>query len=182
MTDAELAFWCGKSTSAARRAAPQAKRSARLVAHRSVGGVALGDTQEAVLRRLGWPEEKRFQLRPCEGMPSCAAVPGMGGTWNYKERKHSVVFGPDRRVAAIIHTGNLRTKDGVGKNSTIAHLRGKFPRIACQKFDRRIDCTLKRVSAQQAVRTVFRLTHRGGKRWKTRKVLIYTERQAQVNP
>jgi hypothetical protein len=32
------------------------------------------------------------------------------------------------------------------------------------------------------VRTVFRLTHRGGKRWKTRKVLIYTERQAQVNP
>jgi hypothetical protein len=178
MTAAELKKFCGASASSrasaasrlkARRAAPRA----RLVPHRSVARVALGETQEAVVARLGHPAEKRFALNPCKGLPGCTAVRGLGGTWKYKQHKLSVVFGPDRRVAALVHSGNQRTEDGVGKDSTLAHLRGKFPRIACEKFRKSIDCTLKRVSGQRTVSTVFRLTDRGRGRWKTTKVLIY---------
>jgi hypothetical protein len=181
MTAAEKAKFCGTSSASRLRAALQAlktKPPARLVPGRSVAHVALGDTQEAVLRRLGWPATKRFPLNPCAGMPGCTAVRGLGGTWNYKKRKLSVVFGPDRRVAAIIHSGNQRTNDGVGKDSTIAHLRGKFPRIYCAKFTRRIDCTVKHVSGQRTTKTVFRLGDRlqgPGTRWKTNKVLIYVD-------
>jgi hypothetical protein len=186
MTAAELKKFCGIGSSArasassqlkARRAAPRA----RLVPHRSVARVALGETQEAVVRRLGHPAEKRFQLEPCRGMPGCTAVRGLHGTWNYKRRKLSVVFGPDRRVAALIHSGNQRTRDGVGTDSTMAHLRGKFPGIKCAKLHKRIDCTLKRVSGPQTVSTVFRLTDRGHGRWKTTKVLIYVDRSGQEN-
>jgi hypothetical protein len=183
MTAAEESKFCG-ATASLRLRALKAKHPARLVPGRSVAHVAVGDTQEAVLRRLGWPAEKRFPLHPCKGMKGCAAVRGLGGTWNYKKRKLSVVFSSDRRVAAVIHSGNRRTKDGVGKDSTIAHLRGKFPRISCARFAKRVDCTVKRVSGQQTIRTVFRLSDRlrgQGTRWKTDKVLIYAERRGRGN-
>jgi hypothetical protein len=161
----------------ARRAAPPA----RLVPGRSIAGVALGETQEAVVARLGWPDEKRFALKPCKGLPGCTAAQGLGGTWTYKKRKLSVVFDPDRRVAALIHSGSQRTADGVGKDSTPAAVRGKFPRVSCKKFRKKIDCTLKRVSGQQTVMTVFRLTDRGGGRWKTKQVLIYVDGRGRGN-
>ena len=186
MTADELTNFCGASSSSsrlkartlkARRAAPPA----RLRAGRSVARVALGETQEAVVARLGWPAEKRFQLEPCRGMPGCTAVRGLHGTWNYKKRKLSVVFGRDRRVAALIHSGNRRTADGVGKDSTLAAVRGKFPGITCQKFRKRIDCGAKRISGARTVRTVFRFTERTGRRWKTKQVLIYVDGRKQVN-
>lgn len=182
MTAAEKTRFCGASSSSQLKALER-KHPARLVPGRSVARVALGDTQETVLRQLGWPAVKRFPLNPCKGLRGCAAVHGLGGTWMYKKRKLSVVFGPDRRVAAVIHSGNQRTRDGVGKDSTMAHLRGKFPRVACAKFTKRIDCTVKRVSGRRTVRTVFRLGDRQpgpGTRWKTDRVLIYVERRGQV--
>jgi hypothetical protein len=186
MTAAERTKYCHTSASAgtsasSRRKARDAAPQARLVPHRSVAGVALGETQEAVVGRLGWPAEKRFSLNPCKGLPGCTAVRGLGGTWNYKKRKLSVVFGPDRRVAALIHSGSRRTADGVGQDSTRAAVRGKFPGVSCAKFAKRIDCTVKRVSGQRTVRTVFRFTHRGHGRWKTAKVLIYVDGSGQVN-
>ena len=179
MTAAELKQFCGVGASSRRRALEALKAKSppwRLVPGRSVAQVALGETQEAVLARLGWPAEKRFALNPCAGMPGCTAVRGLGGTWNYKKRKLSVVFGPDRRVAMLIYSGNRTTRDGVGRDSTVAHLRGKFPRISCAKFARRIDCTVTRASGQQTTRTVFRLADRlpgHGTIWKTSKVYIY---------
>jgi hypothetical protein len=189
MNAAEKTKFCGTSASSRASASPRQKARraappAGLVPHRSVARVALGETQEAVVARLGWPAEKRFQLNPCKGMPACAAVQGLGGTWNYKERNLSVVFGADRRVVALIHDGNRRTKDGVGKDSSMAQLHGKFPRIACAKVAKRVDCTVRRVSGQQAIRTVFRLGDRlpgQGTRWKTNKVLIYVERRERGN-
>jgi hypothetical protein len=180
MTASEHTFWCGASSSSARVKARGAAPPAGLRAGRSVGRVALGETQEAVLARLGWPAEKRFQLEPCRGMPGCTAVRGLHGTWNYKRRKLSVVFGPDRRVAALIHSGNRRTADGVGKGSMQAAVRGKFPGVACLKFRKRIDCAVRRVSGGRTVRTVFRLK-RHGLRWETKKVLIYVDGRGQVN-
>ena len=143
--------------------------------------MALGETQEAVVARLGWPAEKRFQLEPCQGMPGCTALRGLHGTWNYKQRKLSVVFGRDRRVAALIHTGNRRTEDGVGKESTLAAVRGKFPGITCHRFRKRIDCAAKRVSGGRTVNTVFRFTERSGRRWKAKKVLLYVDGRKQAN-
>jgi hypothetical protein len=188
MTAAELAKFCGVGSSArsalVRRQMQKGRPPARLVIGGSVAGVALGETQEAVVARLGWPAEQRFALRPCKGMPGCTAVRGLGGTWNYNKRRLSVVFGPDRRVVALIHSGNQRTKDGVGRDSTLAHLRGRFPGISCAKLANRVDCTVKRVSGQQTIRTVFRLADRlrgPGTRWKTTKVLIYVDGHGQVN-
>ena len=151
------------------------------MAGRSVARVALGETQEDVVARLGWPAERRFELEPCQGMPGCTAVRGVHGTWNYKGRKLSVVFGTDRRVTALIHSGNRRTVHGVGKDSTLAAVRGRFPGVACRKFRKRIDCAVKQVSDGRSVRTVFRLTERTGRRWKTKKVLIYVDGRGQVN-
>jgi hypothetical protein len=185
MTAAEKTQFCGAASSSRLRGRQALRRSppARLRVGRSVGHVALGDTHAAVLARLGWPAEKRFELKPCKGMQGCAAVPGAGGTWKYKKRGLSVVFDPGGRVAALIHRGNERTNDGVGKGSTIAHLRGEFPRISCRKDRHRVDCTVKRLSGGQTIRTVFRLTDRlrgEGTRWKTNEVLIYVERRGQV--
>jgi hypothetical protein len=184
MTAAEKARFCGASSSsrlkaAARLRSRRAAPPARLVPHRSVARVKLGETQEAVVARLGWPAEKRFALNPCKGLPGCTAIRGLGGTWNYRKRKLSVVFGPDRRVAALVHGGSQRTVDGVGKHSTPAAVRGKFPGVSCARFAKKVDCTVKRVSGQRTVRTVFRLTERGG-RWKTTKVLIYLDGGEQV--
>jgi hypothetical protein len=188
MTAAELAKFCGVGSSArsllVRRQMQKGRPPARLVVGGSVAGVALGETQEAVVARLGWPAEQRFALNPCKGMPGCTAVQGRGGTWNYKKRRLSVVFGPDRRVVALVHSGNRRTKDGVGRDSTLAHLRGSFPGISCAKAANRVDCTVKRVSGQQTIRTVFRLADRlpgSGTRWKTTKVLIYVDGHGQAN-
>jgi hypothetical protein len=187
MTAAELAKFCGEGSSArsalVRRQMQKGRPPARLVPHRSVAEVALGETQEAVARRLGWPAEQRFALKPCKGMPGCTAVRGVGGTWNYKKRRLSVVFGSDRRVVALVHSGNRRTKDGVGRGSTMAHLRGRFPGISCAKAANRVDCTVNRVSGQQTIRTVFRLADRlrgPGTRWKTTKVLIYVDGHGRV--
>jgi hypothetical protein len=181
MTTDELETYCGASGSTsqlkARRAAPPAK----LLVGRSVDRVALGETQEAVVARLGWPTERRFPLKPCHGMPGCTAVRGIHGTWKYKKRKLSVVFGPDRRATALIHSGNRRTVHGVGKGSTLAAVRGWFPEIACRKFSNRIDCAIKQVSEGQTVKTVFRFSERNGRRWKTNKVLIYVDGRGQVN-
>lgn len=174
MTPAELAQFCGVGATASLKAAP-ARRSSRLIPHRSIGGVALGDTQRDVLRRLGQPQEKRFQFEPCAGMPKCAAVRGLGGTWKYRKLKHAIVFGPDRRVVAVTHRGDRRTREGVGKGSSMAALRGRFPRLTCERYVGTIDCTDRNASAQGTTRTVFRLTQRDGKRWTTAKVLMYAE-------
>ena len=182
MTAGELTTYCGASGSSSQlKARKGAAPPARLVAGRSVARVALGETQEDVVARLGWPAERRFELEPCQGMPGCTAVRGIHGTWNYKGRKLSVVFGTDRRVTALIHSGNRRTVHGVGKDSTLAAVRGRFPGVACRKFRKRIDCAVKQVSDGRSVRTVFRLTERTGRRWKTKKVLIYVDGRGQVN-
>ena len=65
----------------------------------------------------------------------------------------------------------------------MAHLRGRFPGISCAKAANRVDCTVKRVSGQQTIRTVFRLADRlrgPGTRWKTTKVLIYVDGHGRV--
>ncbi len=181
MTAAEKSSICGTPSAAARLAARRALKSkppARLVPGRSVAHVALGDTDQTVLRRLGWPTERSFPLNPCQGMEGCIAVRGLHGTFNYKKRKLSVVFGPDRRVAALIYSGNLSTKTGVGKGDTMARLRAEFPRISCAKFAKRIDCAVERASRQGTVMTVFRLTDhlRGaGTSWETDQVLMYVK-------
>lgn len=187
MTSAEKSAICGTTTVASRLAARRAlkhKPPARLVAGRSVAHVALGDTDETVLRRLGWPAERRFPLNPCQGMEGCTAVRGLHGTFNYKKRKLSVVLGPDRRVAALIYSGSLSTKDGAGKDDSMARLRAEFPRISCAKFARRIDCAVASVSGRGTVRTVFRLTDRlrgAGTSWEVDKVLMYVERRGKGN-
>ena len=84
-------------------------------------------------------------------------------------------------MTALIHSGNRRTVHGVGKDSTLAAVRGRFPGVACRKFRERIDCRVKQVSDGRSVRTVFRLTERTGRRWKTKKVLIYVDGRGQVN-
>jgi hypothetical protein len=183
MTAAEKVKYCGadpSSGSRARRAlkARTAGPPASLRVGLSVGRVALGETQEAVLARLGWPTVRRFELEPCQGMPGCTAIRGLHGTWIYKQRKLSVVFGPDRRVAALIHSGNQAKADRVGKDSTLAQVRGTFPDLACRTFGDRIDCTTTRRSGGRTTRTVFRLSDRlrgPGTRWKTNKVLIYVD-------
>jgi hypothetical protein len=181
MTADERTSICHQSGAArllSRLQAPQTKAPARLVPGRSVAHVALGDTDTTVLRRLGWPAARRFPLHPCQGMKGCTAVRGRHGTFNYKKRNLTVVFGPDRRVAALVYRGNLTTRAGVGKDDTMARLRGAFPRISCVRFAERIDCTVKHVSGQQTVRTVFRLTDRdrgSATRWKTDKTLIYVD-------
>jgi hypothetical protein len=181
MTNAERSSLCGTASAASRRAL-KTRPPARLIAGRSVAHVALGDTDETVMRRLGWPAERSFPLNPCQGMEGCTAVRGLHGTFNYKKRKLSVVFGPDRRVAALIYSGNRSTKDGAGKNDTMARLRAEFPRISCAKFVHRVDCAVQRVSGQRTVRTVFRLTDRlrgAGTMWQTDEVLMYVERRGK---
>ncbi len=191
MTQSELSAHCpGESTGSgaqgtgSRRAASLgSKRTppARLVADRSVAHVALGDAQTTVLRRLGWPTVRSFPLTPCNGMPGCTAVRGVHGNFYYKKLKLTVVFGPDRRVAALIYNGDLTTKYGVGKGDTMAQLRAEFPRIYCAKVARRIDCSVPRASGPL---TVFRMTDRrpgSGTDWAVDKVLIYIKRAGKVN-
>jgi hypothetical protein len=114
-------------------------------------------------------------------MPGCTAVRGLHGSFDYKKLKLSVVFGPDRRVAALVYRGSLATKHGVGKDDTMAQLRAEFPRIYCAKFARRIDCSVPRASGPV---TVFRLTDRlsgSATDWAVDKVLIYIKRAGKVN-
>ena len=47
-------------------------------------------------------------------MPGCPAVPGRSRTFEYKKRRLSVVFGPDRRVTALVYNGDLTTNTEVG--------------------------------------------------------------------
>ena len=184
MTQSELSQYCGVQGTGSRRAASLGSTStppARLVPGRSVAHVALGDAQATVLRRLGWPTVRSFPLRPCNGMPGCTAVRGVHGTFDYKKLKLSVVFGPDRRVAALVYRGDLATKHGVGKGDSMAQLRAEFPRIYCAKFARRIDCSVPRASGPV---TVFRLTDRlpgSGTDWAVDKVFIYIKQAGKVN-
>lgn len=183
MTSGERNQYCGDEATQSRLAARRALKNmppAQVVPDRSVDHVALGDSQETVLRRLGWPGVRSFPLRPCKGLKGCNAVRGLHGNFEYKKRKLSVIFGRDRRVAALIYSGRLTTRDGVGKDATMARLRAKFPRIFCAKFAKRVDCSIPRASG---ARTVFRLTdrHRGpGTSWATDKVLIYVQRAGKV--
>ena len=174
MTPSERTDNCGTQGTA--RSAERGAPPARLVPDRSVGHVALGDSQETVLRRLGWPAMRSFPRRPCKGLEGCSARRGLHGTFEYKKRKLSVVFGPDARVAALIYRGRLTTKDGLGKDDSIAKLRARYARIYCTRFARRLDCAIPRDSGP---RTVFRLTDRlrgPGTDWVTNKVLIYVKR------
>ena len=183
MTPSEKSQQCGQQGTA-RSALKSASRSAppaRLVPDRSVSHVALGDSQATVLRRLGWPEVRSFPRSPCKGLEGCSARRGLHGTFEYKKRKLSVVFGPDRRVAALIYSGRLTTKDGLGNDDSMAKLRARFPRIYCRKFARRVECSIPRDSGP---RTVFRLTDRRpgpGTDWVTNQVLIYVK-SAEVAP
>ena len=109
-------------------------------------------------------------------MPGCAAVRGAHGTFVYKKRQLSVVFGPDRRVTALVYGGTLSTSDGVGKDDTMARLRAKFPSLSCAKYAAGVDCSVQRGSGPQTIRTVFRLSDRlrgAATSWATDKVLIY---------
>jgi hypothetical protein len=177
MTPSEQSQNCGQQGTA-RSASKSAGRSAppaRLVPDRSVGHVALGDSQATVLRRLGWPEVRSFPRSPCKGLEGCSAVRGLHGTFEYKKRELSVVFGRDRRVAALIYRGRLTTKDGLGNGDPMVKLRARFPRIYCAKFAGRVDCSIPRGSGP---RTVFRLTDRlrgSGTDWVTNEVLIYVK-------
>ena len=79
-----------------------------------------------------------------KGLEGCSARRGLHGTFEYKKRKLSVVFGPDARVAALIYRGRLTTKDGLGKDDSIAKLRARYARIYCTRFARRLDCAIPR--------------------------------------
>jgi hypothetical protein len=183
MTASESSQFCGRQGTAlsALKSASRGVPPAGIVPDRSVGHVALGDSQATVLRRLGWPEVRSFPRTPCKGLEGCSALRGLHGTFEYKKRKLSVVFGPDRRVAALIYGGRLTTKDGLGKDDSISKLRARFPRIYCTKFAGRLDCSIPRDSGP---RTVFRLTDRRsgpGTDWVTDRVLIYIK-SAEVTP
>jgi hypothetical protein len=186
MTASEKSQWCGFEATKSRLGAPRASTStppARIVPGRSVSQVALGDSPTTVLRRLGRPAVRSFPLRPCQGMPGCSAVPGLLSTFEYKKRKLSVVFGPDGRVTALVYSGPLTTKTGVGLDDSMARLRAEFPRILCAKSARRVDCSVSSGSGAQTVRTVFQLTDRlrgAGTYWLTNKVLIYVSGAGKV--
>ena len=77
--------------------------------------------------------------------------PGLGGTWNYKKRKLSVVFGPDRRVAAVITpaTGARRTAWARTPPWPTCAASSRVSRA--RSSGSRIDCTVKRVSGPRTV-------------------------------
>ncbi len=187
MTASEKTQWCGFEGTTSRLGASRASTSTppvRIVPGRSVSHVALGDSPTTVLRRLGRPAVRSFPLTPCQGMPGCRAIPGLLSTFEYKKRRLSVVFGPDGRVTALVYSGSLTTKTGVGLDDSMARLRAEFPRLVCTKFARRVDCSVSSGSGAQTVRTVFQLTDRlrgAGTDWLTNKVLIYVSGAGKVN-
>jgi hypothetical protein len=191
MTPSEMSADCGtqgtgsgvQGTASPRAESPGSKHMppARLVADRSVAHVALGDAQTTVLRRLGWPTVRSYPLKPCKGMPGCAAVQGLQGNFYYKKLKLTVVFGPNRRVTGLVYRGGLSTSQGVGQDDTMAQLRAAFPRIDCARFASGIDCSVPRASGPV---TVFRLGDRlagPGTDWAVDQVLIYIKQAGKVN-
>lgn len=174
MTAAELSDHCHIGA-AMGLGAPSGPPPATLVPEEGMARVELGQTQTQVAQALGRPLGKRFPLNPCRGLnPACYAVRATGGTWSY--RNLTVVFGPDLRVSALIYTGPERSKRHVGVGSTLAAVRGAFPRAVCSEQAGRTDCTLTRVHGRWTVKTVFRLTKRSGGRFKCKQVLMYVIR------
>ena len=131
MTAAELSDHCHIGA-AMGLGAPSGPPPATLVPEEGMARVELGQTQTQVAQALGRPLGKRFPLNPCRGLnPACYAVRATGGTWSY--RNLTVVFGPDLRVSALIYTGPERSKRHVGVGSTLAAVRGAFPRAVCSE-------------------------------------------------
>lgn len=175
MTEAEFDEHCKqRSLTKGLAPAPGAKRPARLVPGRGVAGVALGETQARVLRHLGQPSLKSFRLHPCQGLErGCYAVRHLGSTWFYRHLR--VVFGPDRRVSGLIHTGSRLTSKGVGVGSGMSAVRAAHPGVSCTvaASKRKRECTLKRDVAGGAVKTVFRFTRTRTLRYRCDRVAIY---------
>jgi hypothetical protein len=147
---------------------------ARLVPGRGVATVSLGETQARVLRHRGQPSLKRFRLHPCQGLErGCYAVRHLGSTWFYRHLR--VVFGPDRRVSGLIHTGSQLTSKGVGVGSGMSAVRAAHPGVSCTvaASKRKRNCTLRRDVAGGAVKTVFRFTRTRTLRYKCDRVAIY---------